>query len=138
MKIVIGVVAAFAVLIGVFMLVSEPNTDTETADQVQASTEAVTISTINNDVKNGSAFLDVRTSEEYAAGYFEGADNFPLSNLQQGSYPDVDKDSKVYIYCRSGNRSAEAKSLLTSAGYSNVVDLSGLSDVESIGGVLVN
>ena len=139
MKKVIGGLAIFAVLIGVFMLVSEPNTDIESANKVLARTEEVaTINSIHNDVENGSAFLDVRTPEEYVAGYYEGADNFPLSNLQQGIYPNVDKDAKLYVYCRSGNRSAEAKSILTNAGFSNVVDLGGLSDVETIGGKIVN
>jgi phage shock protein E len=79
-------------------------------------------------------FIDVRTPEEYAAGYIDGAENLPLANIQSGQLPDVSKDAKLYLYCRSGNRSAQAKSVLESAGHTNVIDLGGIQDVVSMGG----
>lgn len=137
MKIILIVGIGITALLGIFMLVSEPSAE-NSSQIVQAASEEVTITTINQEVANGSAFLDVRTPEEYRTGYFNGAENFPLTSLQQGTYPDLDKDTRLYLYCRSGNRSAEAKSLLTAAGFTDVVDLGGLSDVQAIGGVLVN
>lgn len=68
--------------------------------------------------------LDVRTAEEFASGHIEGAVNIPVQIL--ASYLDeVPQDQPVVIYCRSGNRSAQAASILRGAGYSDVYDIDG-------------
>jgi rhodanese-related sulfurtransferase len=85
-------------------------------------------------VDSGSLLLDVRTPEEFAIGHFERATLLPLADIQAGKMPTVAKDKPLYVYCRSGNRSAEAVQLLRQAGFSIVVDLGGLSDVADIGG----
>ena len=38
------------------------------------------------------------------------------------------KDEKLYVYCRSGNRSAQAAKLLVNQGYTNVYDFGGVID----------
>lgn len=38
------------------------------------------------------------------------------------------KDSKILVYCRSGNRSATAAKILISMGYTNVYDFGGIND----------
>lgn len=135
MKLIVSLVIGLAVLVGAFLMFSEPSS--ESSSQAEASTDKISISTVNQDLDNGAVLLDVRTPEEYVAGYIERAENFPLSNLQQSNYPAVDKDTKIYVYCRSGNRSAEATRLLNAAGFSDVIDLGGVPDVEAIGGVVV-
>lgn len=92
---------------------------------------------IQADVKNGAQLIDVRTAEEFNTGHFDGAINLPLDKIQSGEYPNVDKNTTIYLYCRSGNRSAQAKQLLEKAGFINVKDLGGLGDVEKLGGVLI-
>lgn len=93
--------------------------------------------TIHQEVVSGRASLyDVRTPEEFASGAFDQAVNLPLQSIQAGSVPKEAKDSKIYLYCRSGNRSSQAASELEKAGYINVIDLGGLGDVEKIGGNL--
>ena len=134
MKIIITIAALSIVAIGGFLLLSSPEENSVSEDQ---SSQEVNIETIKTDVSNGALLIDVRTEEEYQAGYIEGADLFTLARLQNGETPDVPKDNKIYVYCRSGNRSAEAASLLKSAGYSDVVDLGGINDVIAIGGVQV-
>lgn len=95
-------------------------------------------SAVQRDIDAGGAtLLDVRTQEEYKSGHFAEATNFDVNNILAGKYPDVDKGSKVYVYCRSGNRSAQATELLKRAGFSDVVDLGGLSDVQRMGAKLV-
>ncbi len=91
---------------------------------------------IQDEIKQGALLLDVRTSEEFAAGHFENATNLPLAKIQAGQYPNVDKNTTIYVYCRSGNRSAQAKQLLEKAGFAKVEDLGGLEDVEKMGGNL--
>jgi phage shock protein E len=135
-KIFIVIAGIMVLLVGGFFLFSEPSSDESLSPQT--SNSEVSIETVNNDIENGALFLDVRTPEEYADSYISGATNFTLQDLQQGKLPNVEAQEKIYVYCRSGNRSAEAKTILENSGFTNVVDLGGLEDVVSIGGVKVN
>ncbi len=100
-------------------------------------TSALTFASVAQDVAAGAKLYDVRTPDEFATSHFEGAKNWSLQDMQQGKLPDTPKDTKLYVYCHSGNRSGQATQLLEQAGYSNVTDLGGLPDVEAIGGKLV-
>lgn len=60
--------------------------------------------------------LDVRTRGEFAGGHAKGAVNIPLQELQ-GKLAKVKKSKKpVVAYCRSGNRSSSAVSILKQHG----------------------
>ncbi len=84
--------------------------------------------------KNGTAYIyDVRTPEEFSQKHVDGAINFNVEDMQSGTLPTVAKDSQIYVYCRSGNRSNQAKELLESKGFSNVTDLGGLTDLQQAG-----
>lgn len=91
---------------------------------------------VQQDIKQGAHLYDVRTPQEYAAGRFAGAENFPLQTMQAGTLPNVPKDTLIYLHCQSGNRSSQAAQLLRGAGYTNVVDLGGLRDVQALGAKL--
>ena len=93
-------------------------------------------SAIQADVNSGARLYDVRTSQEYSDGHFENADNWSLQDMQAGKLPKVAKGTKIYVYCRSGSRSSQAVSLLKNAGFTAVVDLGGLQDVQNSGGTL--
>ena len=93
---------------------------------------------IQSKIKDGAQLLDVRTAEEFDSGHFAGAINLDVEDIIAGKLPDAAKDTQLYVYCRSGNRSAQAVSLLKQAGFTNITDLGGLTDVESIGGTLTN
>lgn len=98
---------------------------------------ALTFATIQKDTAAGAKLYDVRTLEEYNAGHFDKATLWPVEDMEAGKLPDVPKDTKLYVYCRSGNRSSQAAAILKDAGYTNIVDLGGLPDVQEIGGVFV-
>lgn len=87
-------------------------------------------SKVEKDVAGGALLLDVRTPSEFAAGHAKGAVNLDSVDIQSGKSPEVSKDTKIYVYCRSGNRSAQVASILKSRGFTNVVDLGGLSDIQ--------
>lgn len=75
--------------------------------------------------------IDVRTKEEYDEGHAEGAVNIPLGDIMAGNFgalTGVTKGESLQLYCRSGARSESARSLLQSAGFTNVVNLGGLED----------
>jgi len=73
--------------------------------------------------------LDVRTKEEYDAGHIKGAILVPNETIideQPELLPDL--DAEILVYCRSGNRSAQAANKLIAIGYTNVVDFGGIID----------
>lgn len=77
---------------------------------------------------NTSHFLlDVRASEEFASGHIHGAVNIPLDVLRN-HLSEVPTDQPIVVYCRSGNRSAQASQILAQAGYTNIYDMGGLND----------
>lgn len=73
--------------------------------------------------------LDVRNPNELDAGYIEGMVNIPLPSLNEESLratlPNIDKNDKIYVYCRSGGRSERAMETLIEAGYTNVTSVDG-------------
>lgn len=71
--------------------------------------------------------LDVRTPEEYKEEHIEAAlliPDYELENSAESQLPD--KDKKILIYCRSGNRSKSAAKLLINMGYTQVYDFGGI------------
>ena len=100
--------------------------------------QASRFAAVQSDVQGGALLIDVRTAEEFEAGHFENAINLDVERIAKGEMPSAAKSTKLYVYCRSGNRSAQATSLLKSAGFTDVIDLGGLSDVERMGVSLSN
>lgn len=129
-KAIIGVVVLVILGIAGLMIFGEKSSSTTTAEPEQT----LTFASVQADVQSGAQLIDVRTAEEFEAGHFENAINLPVEDIQEGKMPTADKDTTIYVYCRSGNRSAQAKTALEAAGYTDVVDLGGLTDVEAIGG----
>lgn len=95
-----------------------------------------TFADVRTQVEQGAKLYDVRTAEEYAEGHFAPAENLPLQDIEQGKLPAVDKSTMLYVYCRTGSRSAQAAAKLRDAGFTQITDLGGLTDVQSIGGTL--
>ncbi len=72
-------------------------------------------------IKKKAFLVDVRTSGEYAQGHPKGSVNIPLDKL--ASNLDKFKGKKaIIVFCRSGNRSSQAKSFLESKGIPNITD----------------
>lgn len=72
--------------------------------------------------------LDVRSPDEYISGHVKEAINLPVNNLDEIESLTKSKDETIYVYCRSGNRSQKAKTLLEEKGYTKVIDLGGISN----------
>lgn len=71
--------------------------------------------------------LDVRSLEEYNQGHIEGATLLPVDQIQDQAESIIeDKDAKILVYCRSGNRSKTASKALIDMGYTNVYDFGGI------------
>ena len=70
-------------------------------------------------MKKGAQIIDVRTKEEFQGGHIRGSVNIPLQNLN-GNLSKIKKDKPVITCCASGMRSASAKSILKSNGFTEV------------------
>lgn len=70
--------------------------------------------------------IDVRTIDEFQSGHLAGA---KLINVQDRNFEQqmqqLDPQQPVYLYCRSGRRSAMAARRLNQMGFSQVYDLQG-------------
>ena len=71
-------------------------------------------------VKQGATIIDVRTKGEYAGGHIRGSVNIPLDKLADNINKLKGKDKPIITCCASGARSASAKGVLTSRGFTNV------------------
>ncbi len=79
------------------------------------------------DKEPNSIIIDVRTEGEFNDSRIPDSINIPLSVIENEvtlRYPD--KDTELYLYCRSGNRSNQAANLLVNLGYTNVYDFGGI------------
>lgn len=76
-------------------------------------------------VKEGAIILDVRTKSEYAGGHIKGSINISVDTLSNNLNKLKDKDKPIITCCASGMRSASAKSILKSKGFTNVHNCGG-------------
>jgi molybdopterin/thiamine biosynthesis adenylyltransferase/rhodanese-related sulfurtransferase len=95
--------------------------------QVKSEVQEVDPSEVAELMHEGVAIIDVRETEEYAAGHLPGAKHVPRSYLEtriEGVVPD--RSSQVILYCASGNRSAYgARTLEQDLGYEHVRSMTG-------------
>ena len=76
--------------------------------------------------QSGGILLDVRTQGEYLQGHIPDSRNLDVQEIQKAPSLWPDKQVPLFVYCRSGARSAQACSILKRRGY----------DARNIGGVL--
>ena len=90
------------------------------------------LATIQSNI-SGPVIIDVRTPQEFATGSIEGAVNLPLKGLPDSLLNEgMELDEEVVVYCRSGRRSAEAKTLLKAAGLELVFDGGPMSQLKGV------
>ncbi len=70
--------------------------------------------------------VDVRTPKEFNAGHLENSLNIDwLGDSFIEEFEKIKKEKSIYLYCRSGRRSAYATKYLDSLGYTSVYNLTG-------------
>lgn len=74
----------------------------------------------------GVVILDVRTPDEIAEGFIEGAliIDFQGSNFES-EIASLNKDVTYAVYCRSGNRSGKVIKIMKDGGFLNLFNLDG-------------
>jgi Rhodanese-related sulfurtransferase len=85
--------------------------------------------TVREKIKAGALVVDVRTVAEFAVGSYQGAINIPLDQVEKRLADFGDRKHPIVVYCRSGNRSAQAKVILEKNGFSDVTNGGGLKDM---------
>lgn len=92
-----------------------------TPAHAQANAHAATQAPTPAAKKQTTLWIDVRTPAEFAQGHIEGAINIPLDRIAQHVASHApDTDAPIAVYCRSGNRSEQARHILQSMGYATV------------------
>lgn len=77
----------------------------------------------------GVILVDVRRADEYITGHIPGALLLPNETiLEEAEEKLPDKEAVILIYCRSGNRSAQAAGKLAGLGYRHIYDFGGILD----------
>lgn len=72
-------------------------------------------------IDEGAFLVDVRSPGEFTQGHVKGSVNIPLDTVQSRLAQFKDKKN-IVVFCRSGNRSSQAKAILEQNGFSNVVN----------------
>ena len=89
-------------------------------------------------VSAGAVIIDVRTPEEFAAGHLDGA---VLIDIKHPSFDaeitKLDATASYIVYCRSGNRSAQAVDRMRAIGIENITDLGSLENASAQTGVAI-
>ena len=112
------------------------NTEETAVKETAESSMIAVVNTINADkamemMASGNPYtlVDVRTAAEFDEGHIEGALLLPIDELETLAAEQLtDKEAVILVYCRSGNRSAQASALLVELGYTNIYDFGGIMD----------
>lgn len=78
-------------------------------------------------------WIDVRSDEEYHSEHIDGDTHIPLATLDaEALAARYGKDAEIMLYCRSGNRAGQAKTLLENAGFTKVSNAGGIATVREL------
>ncbi|WP_077530309.1 rhodanese-like domain-containing protein [Vreelandella utahensis] len=75
-------------------------------------------------------WIDVRTKAEHRENHIDSDPLIPHTKIvSQVTEHFPDKDTEINLYCVAGTRAGKAKAALERAGYTNVKNQGGISDV---------
>lgn len=76
--------------------------------------------------KPDAQLIDVRTSEEFSGKHLDNATNVDWNGSDfADKVSKLDKSKPVFLYCRSGGRSATAAAKLQQMGFTEIYDMDG-------------
>jgi len=75
-------------------------------------------------LERDARILDVRNPEEFEQEHLENAINIPVAELDERLAELEPKNKPLIVHCAKGGRSARATGILTSAGFTEVHDIS--------------
>lgn len=107
-----------------FASCSQTNSGTSSEGSVADNVNVATFAQFEQN--EDAQLLDVRTAQEYAEGHIDGSVNIDIfaADFDQ-QVQQLDKNKPVYVYCRSGRRSANAMARMRDAGFTEIHNLQG-------------
>lgn len=93
-------------------------------------TKSITAQKTKQTTKNETFYVDVRTPAEFAQGSVKGAINIPLDQIENQLAKFKGKKN-IFVFCRSGNRSSQAKVILEQNGFTNIKNGGSWEDVNA-------
>lgn len=91
---------------------------------LEGAFKQVYVQDVRDLVEKGEYIIDVREKNEYELGHIKGAKNIPLSEIRD-RLDEIPKDRKIYLHCRSAQRSYNACLALQHLGFDKVYNVSG-------------
>jgi phage shock protein E len=76
---------------------------------------------MDNLIKKDAFIVDVRTEAEFAEGHVNESTNIPLDQVASHLEKFKGKE-QIIVFCRSGNRSGQAKMILEQNGFKNIIN----------------
>lgn len=86
---------------------------------------------IKSALQQGAVLVDVRTAAEFSSGSAKGAINIPLNQIEQ-HLQKFKTQQPIIVFCRSGNRSAQAQKILDKHGIKNVINGGTWQNIDSL------
>jgi phage shock protein E len=83
---------------------------------------------LKNIIEQGAFLVDVRTAVEFESGHVKGSVNIPLDKIQTQLARFMDRKN-IVVFCLSGGRSGQAKSILERNGITGVTNGGGWKQV---------
>lgn len=115
------------ILILCMMLLCACGKEVEEKKEV-AKVNRITCNEVNDLVSEGAIVIDVRTPGEYETDHIENAINIDSNEIKyviKGKIKDY--ETKIIVYCQTGNRSSESAKILVNLGYKNVYDMGSIT-----------
>lgn len=136
-----GVVVAVVVVIAFSFSGNESSSQqdlqntTEINSSIATDLNGVIATAIERQQRGEAVVIDVRTDQEWNEGHATDALHWGLvEHLENGEMPELDKDTEIYVTCRSGNRAQQAIDIMADAGFTNLTNIGGLNDWIDAGG----
>lgn len=80
--------------------------------------------------------IDVRSEPEWHSGHIKGAVLWPIEKFTDNQLPAIDKSDEIYLYCRTGNRSAIVAKKLYESGFAYVTNLGSIQSASMFGPIV--
>ena len=87
--------------------------------------------TLLEEQKKGATVIDVRPTAQYSEGHIKDALSIPEDVIEkeiEAKFPK--KDTKIILYCNTGNKSGKALEKLKKLGYTNVFNAQGVKQYQ--------
>ncbi|MDZ4992679.1 rhodanese-like domain-containing protein [Clostridium perfringens] len=106
--------------------ISQENSDSPSETPAEPVAKDISIEESKKLINEGEVtlILDVRNEDEFAEGHLKNAIQIPVDELKE-NLSDIEKfkDQLVLVYCKTGNRSADAMDILKENGFTNLVHM---------------